>query len=147
MKRTAIADRLRVLRKSLNLNQTEFAKRLGVTFSAISLMELGKTNLTDQNINLIRLTFGVNEEWLRSGEGEMFNEEALLDDLDKRALELFHRLSPRAQDLAIGYLEKILADEQILREEAPYRGRKNASLTDEQAGEKSSHPIHDQERA
>jgi transcriptional regulator with XRE-family HTH domain len=108
MERTATADRLRILRKSLKLNQTEFAKRLGVTFSAISLMELGKTNLTDQNINLIRLTFHVSEEWLRTGKGDMFvdNDPALTD-----ILETFRKLSPFSQDVIITLAHTLLEKE------------------------------------
>jgi transcriptional regulator with XRE-family HTH domain len=68
------ADRLKTLRKTLTLNQSEFAEKLGLTFSAISLMELGKTKLTEQNIKHIALTFDVNEEWLRNGAGSMFVE-------------------------------------------------------------------------
>jgi transcriptional regulator with XRE-family HTH domain len=102
------AERLKLLRKTLKLNQTEFAKKLGVTFSAVSLMELGKTNLTDQNINLICLTFHIREEWLREGKGEMFidNDPALID-----ILETFRRLSPFSQEVIITLAHTLLKKE------------------------------------
>jgi transcriptional regulator with XRE-family HTH domain len=108
MERLSAAERLRLLRKTLNLNQTEFAKKLGVTFSAVSLMELGKTNLTDQNINLICLTFHVREHWLRTGEGDMFaDDDPALTDI----LETFRRLSPFSQDVIIALAHTLLEKE------------------------------------
>lgn len=67
-------EQLKALRKSVNLSQEEFGKRLGVGKSAISYLESGRSNLTDQMIILICKEFNVNEDWLRTGEGEMFLE-------------------------------------------------------------------------
>lgn len=62
-------SRIKVLRKLLNLSQDAFAEKLGVTRGSISLIEIGKNALTDQNVKLICLTFNLNEVWLRTGEG------------------------------------------------------------------------------
>ena len=70
-----IQERLRQLRKQLNLSQTAFAKRIGVTYSTISLIESGKINLSESNLKLICMTFNVNMSWLRDGrDGNMFND-------------------------------------------------------------------------
>lgn len=61
-----------LLRKKLKLSQEEFGGRLGVGKSAISYLESGRSKLTEQMILLICKEFNVNEEWLRTGEGEMF---------------------------------------------------------------------------
>lgn len=68
-------ERLRKLRKALNMNQTNFGARVGLTTSAVSDIERGKVKtITESNIKLIAKEFDVNEEWLRSGDGEMFKD-------------------------------------------------------------------------
>ena len=65
-------ERLKELRKSLKMNQAEFAKALGVGQSSLAMIETNRRPLTNKNIKLICAEFNVNEEWLRTGEGEMF---------------------------------------------------------------------------
>lgn len=66
--------RLKLLRKNLNLSQEAFAKKLGVTGAGISKIESGSRNLTSQMIVSICREFNVNEDWLKTGEGEMFTQ-------------------------------------------------------------------------
>ena len=66
-------DRIKAVRKKLGLNQTDFAKRIGLTRTFLSMIEIGDNTITDKNIKLICITFNVNEQWLRTGEGQMFN--------------------------------------------------------------------------
>ena len=120
-----IAKRLSELRTKLDLTQAQFAEKLGLKYSAISMLEGGKSSLTEPNIRLICYTFGVNEAWLRDGTGEMLNEEALLSDWKKRLISLFERLSPLAQKMLIGYAEKLVADEAALRGEAEETGEES----------------------
>lgn len=65
-------DRVKELRLYLKLSGEKFGERLGVTRSAISDIERGRNNLTEQMIIAICREFHVNEKWLRTGEGEMF---------------------------------------------------------------------------
>lgn len=67
-------QRIKELRKKLGLSQDEFGRRLGVTRGAITNIELNKTEPKDLFLNLICDVFDVNEEWLRTGNGEMFIE-------------------------------------------------------------------------
>jgi transcriptional regulator with XRE-family HTH domain len=67
-----ILNRLRFIRISMKMNQTEFADRLKMAQNTYSHIETGKSPLTDKNIALICLTFGVNEDWLRTGRGGMY---------------------------------------------------------------------------
>jgi transcriptional regulator with XRE-family HTH domain len=73
-----INERVRKVRKELGLTQVYFADAIGIKGGSVSVIEIGKTVLTEQNIKLIctpnRLKEGytVSEKWLRSGEGEMF---------------------------------------------------------------------------
>lgn len=65
-------ERLKAIRKYLSLSQEKFGKRLGVTGTAISRMEIGNRTITEQMIIAICREFNVREEWLRNGDGEMF---------------------------------------------------------------------------
>lgn len=71
-----LGERLKKLRKALGLTQQEFSDKLKVSRSNIATYEVGKNNPTDAVVNLICREFHVNETWLRTGEGEMFNQEA-----------------------------------------------------------------------
>ncbi len=67
-------ERVKQARKTLGLTMEKFGERLGVTKTAISLIESGKNNLTDANIKAICREFNVDYIWLTSGDGEMFVE-------------------------------------------------------------------------
>lgn len=65
-------DRIKQLRKSLRLNQTEFGERIGVKQGSVAGYEKGARVPLDAVINSICREFNVNEDWLRTGEGEMY---------------------------------------------------------------------------
>ena len=67
-------ERIKEIRKSLNLSQDEFGRRLGVTRGAITNIELNKTEPKELFLELICKVFDVNEHWLRTGKGEMFKQ-------------------------------------------------------------------------
>ena len=65
-------DRLKLLRKELNLTQQELADKLGIKRTTIGNYEVGRNEPVDSVISLICDRLNVNEEWLRTGAGEMF---------------------------------------------------------------------------
>lgn len=67
-----LLSRLKELRKRLYLNQVKFAARMGVRPTTWSNIEAGTNPCSDRYIKLICLTFNVQEEWLRTGHGEIF---------------------------------------------------------------------------
>jgi len=69
---STLNDRIKQVRKSLDLTQQEFADRLNVKRNTVATYERGKSNPSDAAVNLICREFNVNEAWLRTGEGEMF---------------------------------------------------------------------------
>lgn len=77
-------DRIKKLRKSLDMTQQEFADRIGVKRNTIGQYEIGRNEPIDTVINLICREFGVSEEWLRTGSGDMFSP-APTDVLDQLA--------------------------------------------------------------
>ncbi|MDR2716576.1 MAG: helix-turn-helix transcriptional regulator [Treponema sp.] len=93
-----ILDRIRLVRKALELNQGEFARQIGLTQTALSMIELEKVTLTDKNIKLICATFAVDEDWLRTGKGEMFGVES---PYEKELLETFGKLTADTQEFIL----------------------------------------------
>lgn len=65
-------ERLKQLRRILDLTQQEFAVQIGSVQNTITGYETGRRIPSNQVITLICKTFNVNETWLRTGEGEMF---------------------------------------------------------------------------
>ena len=60
------------LRKKINLTLEKFGEPLGVTKTAISRIEKEERTITDQMAKAICREYGVNENWLRTGDGDMF---------------------------------------------------------------------------
>lgn len=65
-------ERIKKLRKALDLTQQAFADRLGIKQNTVAQYEIGRNTPIDAVISLICREFRVNETWLRTGEGEMF---------------------------------------------------------------------------
>ena len=72
---------IKALRKQLKMSQEQFGSKIGISGSAVSLLESGDRNITNQNILAIANAFGVSETWLRTGEGEMFPPKSVDDEL------------------------------------------------------------------
>lgn len=90
--------RIRELRKTLNLSQKNFAERIGLKQNAISYMEKEGATVTEQNIKTICAQFNVNENWLRTGKGNLFVEN---EKKQKEFFDIFDELSPALQDYLI----------------------------------------------
>lgn len=69
---SSIGDRIRLLRKTLNLTQEMFGQLLGVSQRHISQLEKGTRDASEQLIKHMCLRFHTSEFWLTTGEGEMF---------------------------------------------------------------------------
>lgn len=65
-------ERLKRLRKTLDLTQQEFADKIGIKRNTFSTYESGRNQPIDAVLTLICREFNVNEEWLRYGKGDMF---------------------------------------------------------------------------
>ena len=66
-----LRDRLQELRATFGITQRQLAKRVGVTSQLISMMETGKAQLSHLTAKAMEAEFGVNHEWLMTGEGDM----------------------------------------------------------------------------
>lgn len=111
-------ERVRELRKFLNLTLEKFGKSLGVGKTAISKIENNERKLTEQMILSICREFRVDYFWLTEGKGEMFIEapESVvdeiaenydLDDIDKKMLEKYLSLSKEERNVIKSYFKSI----------------------------------------
>lgn len=80
--------RLKELRKALNLTQQEMADRLGIKRNTLANYEIGRNEPIDAVLLLTVKEFNVNENWLRTGEGEMFKPLSRSETIAKFAGEL-----------------------------------------------------------
>ena len=113
-------ERIYLLRKTLSLSQENFGKRIGLTKHSISAYENGDRQPTERVISDICREFNVNEEWLRTGEGDMLIEtddsifselmtEYKLSPLEQTLVKTFLTLSPEERDNALVYVKKLIA--------------------------------------
>jgi len=76
-----MGERVRELRKTLRLSGEKFGEKIGLKKVAVSQIETGRNNLSEQNILAICREFNVNEDWLRYGTGEMFKDMTLDEEI------------------------------------------------------------------
>lgn len=82
-------DRIRLLRKELKLNQTDFGARIGVKQASVAGYEAGIRTPLDAVITSICREFNVSEDWLRTGKGEMFLPTTRDDEIARMTTDLF----------------------------------------------------------
>jgi len=102
-----ISSRIREIRKTLNMSQVEFAKAIYISNGYIAELECEHRRVNDRIIHLISLTFGVNERWLKTGEGDMFYKTP--GEKLQRMVGLFNELPPKFQDYVMQQIEQLLA--------------------------------------
>ena len=112
-----IGERIKILRKEKCLSMEDFGAIIGMGKSAVSRIENGVNGTTDQTIRSICREFGVSEQWLRTGEGEMFEQTraSVLDRLSteydlsreqRSVIEAFLDLDPQVRDVILKYVHK-----------------------------------------
>lgn len=119
-------DRIKALRKALSLNQTDFGSKIGVKQSAVAAYESGSRTPLDSVIVSICREFGVNERWLRTGEGEMLmhlsREEEIMrfaatvvrdpsSEFQRRFVSVLARLTPEQWQLMEQMARKLLQEQ------------------------------------
>lgn len=76
-----INNRIKEIRQSKGLTQSQFSEIIGLSRNYIALIEIGERVPSDRTISDICREFNVNEEWLRTGEGEMFKPKSRNEEL------------------------------------------------------------------
>lgn len=113
-------DRIKKIRKELDLTQQGFAEKIGTTANVLTNYETGRRNPSASVINNICKTFNVNEDWLRTGEGEMFVQRSEEEEIANLVYDL---LDPKDDDFYNAILALVQAysdlndsSQQVIRE-------------------------------
>ena len=112
-------ERIKYIRKDQGLTLEKFGERLGVTKTAISNIEKGKRNISEQLLLSICREYHVNETWLRTGAGEPYKdsigsivqkmaEEYNLRDLEITVLTEYLKLNESQRKACMDYLENVI---------------------------------------
>ena len=109
-------ERVKELRKTLDLTMEKFGNRLGVTKVAISNIENGNRKLTEQMIKSICREFDVDENWLRTGKGKMFLPISRERDLARLTKNLLNEESTSFKNRFISMLAGLTEDEWVFLE-------------------------------
>lgn len=104
-------ERLKKLRKSLDLTQQKFADALGMKQNTIAQYEMGRTSPSDAIIISICREFNVNEEWLRTGKGEMFLPVDRDTEIAKLTRILLNEESDSFKNRLVGVLANLTEDQ------------------------------------
>lgn len=124
-------ERIKKLRKALNLTQQEFAERLKIGRGTLANYEVGRNEPIDAVISLICREFNVNETWLRTGEGKMRTPEPAFDlgeyanqhgmtALETEILKAYLDLDPKVRESLLQHFK-----ERLTRPAAPERTQEN----------------------
>ena len=127
-------QRLRQVRKHFNMQQSDLAKRLGLSQAGVSWLEQDGNTVSEQIIRLLHLDFHVSEEWLRTGDGPMFSaeddspleklcREYAVSDCERKILELYFSFDPERRkmvcDFVDEFFQKAMAEKRPAKDQLP----------------------------
>ena len=144
-----INARIRSIRKDLRISQKDFGAKIGLGQGAVSFMEQNGNTVIEQNIRLICETFGINEAWLRTGEGEReavsaasdpflpLRQKHQLSFIEEQVLRIYFKLDETAREAVCQYVQSVAeAIAEAPPAEEPPRAadekQRTAPLTDEE---------------
>lgn len=113
------SERVKEIRKTLDLTMEKFGEKLGVGKTAISNIESGNRNLTEQMSKAICREYNVNYDYLMHGEGEMFDDlpqtivdelctQYELNDFDKALVEMYVSLPAESRERIKEYMKQLV---------------------------------------
>lgn len=79
--------RIRYIRQEMDLTQAQFADKINLSRNFVAMIEIGQREPSDRTISDICREFNVNEVWLRTGEGDPFQEESRQEQIMKFAVQ------------------------------------------------------------
>lgn len=116
-----VNERVKELRKTTNLTLEKFGNKLGVGKTAIFKIEHGENGVTDQMVKLMVKEFGVNENWLRTGDGEMFLEFDRADAIAKLADDIMTEVPDSFKSRLVTALAQMTDEQWKLLEDITYK--------------------------
>ncbi|WP_412448849.1 helix-turn-helix domain-containing protein [Neglectibacter timonensis] len=112
----SLSKRLVKIRETLKISQDELGTKIGISRFSVSNYESGKRNITERVIKDICREFDVNEEWLRTGEGEMFVELPEGTELGKYIADVIGGEDDFIKNIIISYMKLDEKNKKIIRD-------------------------------
>ena len=102
-----VNERLTQVRKVLKKSPADFADALSISRSYVYEMEKNRRIVNDRIIKLVSMTFGISEQWLKTGKGTMFSDSEGQET--RRKIEiLFDKLRPDFQEYVLRHIDLLL---------------------------------------
>ena len=98
-------ERIKEIRKAVGLTQSKFADSIAISLSYLAEIEYGNKPISDRIIKLISAEFNVNDQWLRTGEGSMFNED--IDVEISKLISMFKSLNQPFKECALNQMREL----------------------------------------
>jgi bacteriophage CI repressor helix-turn-helix domain len=108
---TSLNERIKKLRRTLDLTQQEFADKIGIKRNSLANYETGRNTPIDAIVVSICREFNVNEEWLRNGIGEMFLPTDRNADIARLTKQLLDEESDSFKNRLISILSNLSVEE------------------------------------
>jgi transcriptional regulator with XRE-family HTH domain len=103
---TSINERLKQVRQELQLTQVQFCKGIFLTGGHYASIELGNRRVNERIVKLVTTIYGVSEGFLRTGQGDMFDNDAA-DPRLERLIRIFQELPPDFQDYILQQIDQL----------------------------------------
>ncbi|WP_339179307.1 helix-turn-helix transcriptional regulator [Paenibacillus sp. FSL R5-0701] len=100
-------NRIKLIREALNMTQKKFGERLGISRDVVANIEYNRVEIKDLMVKHICERYGINENWLTTGEGDMFLSEWQSNKKLDEAIAIFKELQPEFQDFALEQIRKL----------------------------------------
>jgi transcriptional regulator with XRE-family HTH domain len=110
-----VNQRVKKVRKELKLTQKEFSKTIAISAGQLACIETDKRIVNDRTIKLICDSFGVNSQWLKTGEGEIFHSDK--DAKYTKLVTLFDNLKREYQDFIFRSINYFLKEQDMKEQE------------------------------
>ncbi len=102
----SVNQRIKQVRQELNLSQAKFAKGISISNGYIAGIELGNRKANDRIIKLICSEYGVNEHWLKTGNGNMFDHPP--GETLEKLVDVFKELNQEFQEYVLQQIQSLL---------------------------------------
>ncbi len=106
-----INKRIKYIRKDLKMSQKDFGEKIGLKANSLSDIETEKNTVTEQTLKAVCREFNINEEWLRTGQGEIYKL-VKIDDYSAIATIIGEK-DPKAKQAIIDYWKLSDSDKEL----------------------------------
>lgn len=116
-----ISSRISAVIRSSGLTKTAFSKKIGLSQPFVSQLASGDASPSDRTIVDICREFGVSEQWLRTGEGEMFLRLSREEEITKFAMSVIRDPDSEFQRRFISVLARLTPEQWKLMEQMAHQ--------------------------